>query len=122
MHRVAKTESIHTEKPCSVGGVSETVRIGLLGCGNVGAAFVELVNERAATIAERTGINLTISKVAVRDASRARGVSLPNGAVVTDVNAVVEDPNVDLVVEVMGGIDPARGAITARSEEHTSEL
>ena len=93
--------------------MSETVRIGLLGCGNVGAAFVELVNERAATIAERTGINLTISKVAVRDASRARGVSLPNGAVVTDVNAVVEDPNVDLVVEVMGGIDPARGAITA---------
>ena len=91
--------------------MSEVVRIGLLGCGNVGAAFVDLVNERASAIAQRTGITLQISKVAVRDASRVRGVSLPAGTVVSDVNSVVEDPTVDLVVEVMGGIDPARAAI-----------
>jgi homoserine dehydrogenase len=93
--------------------VSESVRIGLLGCGNVGAAFVKLVNERAAAIAQRTGISLSITKIAVRDASRHRDLDLPASVFVTDVNAVVEDPNVDLVVEVMGGISPAREAIAA---------
>jgi len=89
------------------------VRIGLLGCGNVGAAFVNLVNERATAIAERTGIRLSITKVAVRDAKASRGVALPAGAFVTDVNSVVEDPDVDLIVEAMGGLSPAREAITA---------
>lgn len=93
--------------------MSESVRIGLLGCGNVGAAFVKLVNERAAAIAERTGITLSIVKVAVREPKADRGLALPAGVLVTDVNAVVEDPNVDLIVEVMGGISPAREAITA---------
>jgi len=93
--------------------VSESVRIGLLGCGNVGAAFVNLVNERATAIAERTGIRLSITKVAVRDAKASRGVALPAGAFVTDVNSVVEDPDVDLIVEAMGGLSPAREAITA---------
>lgn len=89
------------------------MRIGLLGCGNVGAAFVNLVNERATAIAERTGIRLSITKVAVRDAKASRGVALPAGAFVTDVNSVVEDPDVDLIVEAMGGLSPAREAITA---------
>lgn len=93
--------------------MSESVRIGLLGCGNVGAAFVNLVNERASAIAERTGIRLSITKVAVRNAKASRGVALPDGVFVTDVNSLVEDPNVDLIVEVMGGISPAREAITA---------
>lgn len=93
--------------------MSESVRIGLLGCGNVGAAFVKLVDERAAAIAQRTGINLSITRIAVRDASAQRGLNLPASTFVTDVSAVVEDPNVDLVVEVMGGITPAREAITA---------
>ena len=88
---------------------SEVVRIGLLGCGNVGAALVDLVNERAAAIAQRTGITLQVVKVAVRDTAKARNIDVP---VVADVNAVVDDPNVDLVVEVMGGIEPARAAIT----------
>ncbi|MFM7409519.1 MAG: homoserine dehydrogenase, partial [Actinomycetota bacterium] len=92
--------------------MSESVRIGLLGCGNVGAAFVNLVNERANAIGERTGIRLSITKVAVRDTKASRGVALPAEAFVTDVNSVVEDPNVDLIVEVMGGISPAREAIT----------
>lgn len=89
------------------------MRIGLLGCGNVGAAFVKLVNERADAIAQRTGIRLSIAKVAVRDAGRQRGLGLPASSFVADANAVVEDPNVDLIVEVMGGISPAREAITA---------
>jgi homoserine dehydrogenase len=75
----------------------------------VGAAFVDLLNQRRAAIAERTGITLEIAKIAVRDTSRARG-----GVPLTDdVRSVVDDPNIDIVVELMGGIDPARDVILA---------
>jgi homoserine dehydrogenase len=90
---------------------SSVVRIGVLGCGNVGAAFVQLVHEQAETIESRTGIRLQIAQVAVRNISRDREVSLPDGIITRDVHAVVEDPTVDLVVEVMGGIEPARELI-----------
>jgi len=92
---------------------SSVVRIGVLGCGNVGAAFVQLVHERADVIEARTGVRLQIAQVAVRNISRDREVWLPEGVITRDVHAVVEDPTVDLVVEVMGGIEPARELIAA---------
>jgi len=84
------------------------VRLGLLGCGTVGGALVELVAAEAATIAERTGIGLAVSAVAVRDLARPRPAALPPGALTADAGAVVTDPAVDVVVELMGGVEPAR--------------
>jgi len=92
---------------------SKNVRIGLLGCGNVGAALVQLVGERADAIEARTGLRLEIAAVAVRNVSRERAVALPDGVLTRDAHAVVADPSIDLVVEVMGGIEPARELITA---------
>ena len=92
---------------------SNHVRIGVLGCGNVGAAFVQLVTEQAAAIEARTGIRLEVTRVAVRNVSREREVDLAAGVLVRDARAVVDDPEVDLVVEVIGGIEPARELITA---------
>lgn len=92
---------------------SSVVRIGVLGCGNVGSAFVQLVQSQADFIESRTGVRLQIAQVAVRNISRDREVALPDGIVTRDVHAVVEDPTVDLVVEVMGGIEPARELIIA---------
>jgi homoserine dehydrogenase len=89
-----------------------TVRIGVLGCGNVGSAFIQLVNDQAAIIEARTGVRLEISRVAVRNVSRERDVTLNPDMVTRDAHAVVDDPNVDLVVEVMGGIEPARELIS----------
>lgn len=89
------------------------VRIGVLGCGNVGAAFVQLVTEQAAAIEARTGIRLEVTRVAVRNVSREREVDLADGVLVRDARAVVDDPEVDLVVEVIGGIEPARELIAA---------
>ncbi len=89
------------------------VRIGVLGCGNVGAAFVQLVTEQAAAIEARTGIRLEVTRVAVRNVSREREVDLAAGVLVRDARAVVDDPEVDLVVEVIGGIEPARELIAA---------
>jgi homoserine dehydrogenase len=90
---------------------SKTVRIGVLGCGNVGAAFVQLVGEQAEAIEARTGVRLEITSVAVRNLSRDRDVELAPGVLTRDTHNVVTDPNVDVVVEVIGGIEPARELI-----------
>ena len=87
------------------------VRIGVLGCGNVGAAFVQLVAQQAGAIEARTGLRLEVTRVAVRNISREREVHLPAHVLVRDAHAVVEDQDVDLVVEVIGGIEPARELI-----------
>ena len=91
----------------------KVVRIGVLGCGNVGAAFVRLVEQQSATIEQRTGVRLEVVSVAVRNMSRDRDVQLPEGLLTRDAHAVVADPNIDLVVEVIGGIEPARELISA---------
>ena len=93
-------------------GQSKTVRIGLLGCGNVGAPFVQLVERQADTIEARTGVRLEVVKVAVRNVSKDREVRLPEGVLVRDAHAVVQDPDVDIVVELIGGIEPARELIS----------
>lgn len=82
------------------------VRLGVLGHGVVGAAFVDLVARRAGEVRARAGVDLRVVRVAVRDLGRHRG--LPSGLAVTDPHAVAEDPEVDVVVELMGGLDPAR--------------
>ena len=87
------------------------MRVGVLGCGNVGAALVQLLADDADTIEERTGLRLEVSRVAVRSTSRERSVQLPDDCLTSDAESVVTDPDVDLVVEVIGGIEPARSLI-----------
>src|SRR5690606_3394731 len=66
---------------------------------------------QADAIAARTGVRLEITRVAVRNLARDRGVTLPDGVLTRDAMSVVTDPDVDLVVEVIGGIEPARELI-----------
>jgi homoserine dehydrogenase len=94
-----------------VANETRTIRIGLLGCGNVGGALVPLVERQADTIAARTGLHLEITRVAVRNMSRDRGITLADGVLTRDAMSVVTDPDIDLVVELIGGIEPARELI-----------
>jgi homoserine dehydrogenase len=87
---------------------AEPVRVGLLGCGNVGAALVELIRTRSDDIAARTGLALEVARVAVRSVTKERSVVLPDGVLTHDAAGVVTDPGIDVVVEVIGGIEPAR--------------
>ncbi len=87
------------------------VRIGLLGCGNVGAALVALVAEQADAIEARTGLRLEVTRVAVRNVAKARAVELPEGTLTHNAQGLVDDPDVDVVVELVGGIEPARGLV-----------
>jgi len=83
----------------------------VLGCGNVGAALVKLVEAQADAIEARTGLRLEVAKVAVRNLSAPRSVDLSAEVLCRDAVAVVNDPSIDLVVEVIGGIEPARELI-----------
>ncbi len=87
------------------------MRIGMLGCGNVGAAVARLVHEHGDDIALRTGCRLEIVRVAVRDVSRDRGVPLGPEVFTTDGASIVDDPDIDIVCELLGGIEPARSLI-----------
>jgi homoserine dehydrogenase len=88
------------------------VRVGILGCGNVGGPLVGLIQRHSEDIAARTGVQLEVAAVAVRSASKERSVELPPGVLTTDAAAVVEDASIDVIVEVIGGIEPARTLIT----------
>jgi len=90
----------------------ERVRVGLLGCGNVGGPLARLIDGNADLIEQRAGVAVEITRVAVRNVARARDVPLPADVFTDDAESVVADPDVDLVVEVIGGIEPARTLIT----------
>ncbi len=95
---------------------SSVVRIGVLGCGNVGAALVQLIERQAEVITQRTGITLQVARVAVRNVSRDREVALADGVLTRDAFSVVNDPTIDVIVEVIGGIEPARELISTALE------
>ena len=88
------------------------VRVGVLGCGTVGASLVALVDRQRATIVARTGLAIDVTRVAVRDLGRERSLG-PDVDLTDDAMAVATDPAVDVVVEVMGGIVPARDLVLA---------
>ena len=87
------------------------VKVGVLGCGNVGAALVQLISDRGDEIEARTGVRLEVTRVAVRSLSRKRPIDLSDDVLTRDAAEVVADPGVDVVVEVIGGIEPARELI-----------
>ncbi|MEL7157976.1 MAG: homoserine dehydrogenase [Actinomycetota bacterium] len=87
------------------------MKIGLLGCGIVGGALVELLEQRREDIRRTTGLELELARVAVRSTSKTRSGLLDTSLLTTDAEAVVNDPDIDLVVEVIGGIEPARSLI-----------
>ena len=89
----------------------DEVTIALLGGGTVGTSVVELVRANAGDLAERVGAPLRVTAVAVRDLSRARP-GIP-GELLSDDPMAVATSGADIVVEVMGGIEPARSCILA---------
>jgi homoserine dehydrogenase len=91
--------------------MGDVIRVGLLGCGNVGTALVGLIQDNSALIEARAGVGIEVTRVAVRDTKRTRDVDLPRGAFTDDPRTVVASEGIDVVVEVMGGIDPARELI-----------
>lgn len=89
-----------------------TVRLALLGCGTVGSQVVRLLREQADDLTARIGAPLELVGVAVRRLDRPRAVELDPDLLTTDALGLVKRPDVDVVVEVVGGIEPARTWLT----------
>jgi homoserine dehydrogenase len=84
------------------------IRVGLLGCGTVGSSVLRLLESHAEDIERRSGASFEVTKVAVRDPGRARDVPAPTQGFTAEPAEVVSDPGIDVIVETMGGIEPAR--------------
>jgi homoserine dehydrogenase len=85
----------------------------MLGLGTVGGAVADLLLRRRAEISQRAGIPVELRRVAVARPARPRPVAIPQDLIVGEARSVTDDPDIDVVVEVIGGIEPARTYITA---------
>lgn len=86
-----------------------TLKVALLGCGNVGAQVARILLDDADMLASRAGARLELAGIAVRNLDAPREVELPRGLFTTDAETLIKDA--DLVIELMGGIEPARTLI-----------
>ncbi len=93
-----------------------TLRIGLAGFGNVGAGVYKNIEKNLHLLRERTGRDLVVNRIAVRDPAKARPVELPSKLVTTDLDELVNDPDLDLIVELIGGTDRAFDLVKASLE------
>ncbi len=85
--------------------------IGMLGCGTVGTGVARILREHGTEIEARLGRPLVLGPIAVRDIHRERAPEIPTDNLTTNPDDVLHDPNVQIIVEVIGGMEPARGLI-----------
>lgn len=93
------------------------VQIGLLGCGTVGGGVLRLLRDNARYLGERVGAPLEVRRVLVRDIAKERVPECDRSLLTMNAEQVVDDPEIDLIVEVMGGEEPA-GALIERAIAH----
>ncbi len=86
----------------------QAIRIGLIGFGTIGTGVVKLLQRQRAAIRERIGATLDLVRIADIDTRRDRGVKLARGVLVGDARRVLDDPTIDVVIELMGGTGIAR--------------
>ena len=94
------------------------VRIGMLGCGVVGSSVARLLLADTAELSTRAGVKMELSRIAVRTIKPYEGIN--PSLFTTDPFSIVNDPEIDLIIEVMGGIEPARELIMTAIENRKS--
>ena len=94
--------------------MSQSLRVGIAGLGNVGASVIRLLDRQSAALAARTGRSITVTAVCARERDRERGVDVSGFAWFDDPVALARSPDIDLFVELMGGSEgAAREAVEA---------
>ncbi|MBE3576638.1 MAG: homoserine dehydrogenase [Limnochordales bacterium] len=102
-----------TRAAVGVESVGNPLQVGLLGLGVVGSGLVRVLQENGEIIGNRLGVGLEIRRALVRSLDKPRMVSLPEERLTTNPRDILEDPDIDIIVEVMGGVEPAREYILA---------
>ena len=83
------------------------IKVGFFGCGNVGSGVYRLLNGFEKEIAHRTGLRFEVKRVLVRDTRKQRGVEIPLEVLTTNVNDLLEDDEISIILEFLGGEEPA---------------
>ena len=86
----------------------KAIRIGLIGFGTIGTGVVKLLQRQRSHIRDRLGVALDLVRIADIDTRRDRGVKLARGLLVGDARRILDDPTIDVVIELMGGTGIAR--------------
>ena len=84
------------------------IKIALLGLGNVGRGVWMILNSNKEEVSKRCGYEVEIAKVLVRNKNKKRAVEVPEDIITTDFDEILNDDSIKIVVEVMGGMEPAR--------------
>jgi homoserine dehydrogenase len=84
------------------------IQVGLLGFGTVGSGMVKILLENREVIESRLGASLALKRIAVHDLEKDRGVAVDASLLTTNAEMVIDDPEVDIVVELIGGYEPAK--------------
>ena len=85
--------------------MAKTIRIGFLGFGTVGTGAFRMLEDNRDAIIKKIGLPFEVARIGIRDAAKERGVD-PT-LFTTDLESIVTDPSIDVVIEVIGGVDPA---------------
>ena len=83
------------------------IGVGLLGMGTVGRGVYRILNDNKAGIEQKVGVPIVIKRILVRDISKDRGMVLNKGLLTTNISDLLDDPEIDIIVEVLGGVDQA---------------
>ena len=92
------------------------VQVGIMGCGTVGTGVTRLLIDKQRLIEQRTGVTLVLKHVADLDKSRAHGLNLAPGVFIQDAQQIVADPQIDIVIEMIGGQTLAKELILTAME------
>lgn len=91
--------------------MKKEINIGLLGFGTVGSGVAQILNEHQQDLQYKLGVEVAIKKVLIRDASKKRSSTLAQEVFTSTIDEVINDPSIDIIIEVMGGINEAKDAI-----------
>jgi len=83
------------------------IAIGFLGCGNIGSAVYSLLMEQEEQLCRNEAVEFDVKKILVRDVNRSRGIDLPDGVLTNNAREILDDPEITIVMEFMGGEQPA---------------
>ncbi len=87
------------------------IQVGLIGFGNIGAGVVKLLQQNADTIRAKVGTGIKLKRIADLDITSDRGVTVPPGVLTTNVNDIFSDPEISIVIELVGGYEPAKSFV-----------
>jgi len=89
------------------------INVGLIGFGNIGCGVVKILQQRRSLLAQKIGIEIVIKRICDKDLTLKRDVVVDKNCLSRDANEVINDPQIDIIVELIGGINPAKEFILA---------